>query len=62
MVSKEEVVRICKQHGLSAHDAKKEFEKIDIDNDGEMPRNSLFAQFSHFFVFRSNELKSPAGL
>ncbi|KAL4736892.1 hypothetical protein BDV11DRAFT_172474 [Aspergillus similis] len=39
MISKEETVRICKQHGLSPHDAKKEFEKIDIDNDGEMPRN-----------------------
>jgi Ca2+-binding EF-hand superfamily protein len=48
MISKEEVVRICKQHGLSPQDAKREFEKIDIDNDGEMPRNSLFAPFSLF--------------
>ncbi|KAL4999846.1 hypothetical protein BDV10DRAFT_183993 [Aspergillus recurvatus] len=39
MISKEEAVRICKQHGLSAQDAKREFEKIDIDHDGEMPRN-----------------------
>ncbi|KAL4812424.1 hypothetical protein BDW67DRAFT_188695 [Aspergillus spinulosporus] len=39
MISKEEVVRICKQHGLSPQDAKREFEKVDIDNDGELPRN-----------------------
>ncbi|KAL5042398.1 hypothetical protein BDW71DRAFT_211242 [Aspergillus fruticulosus] len=39
MISKEEAVRICKQHGLSAHDAKKEFEKLDMDHDGELPRN-----------------------
>jgi hypothetical protein len=49
MISKEEVVCICKKHGLSPQDAKREFEKIDIDNDGEMPRNSC-SPFQSFFV------------
>ncbi|RDW68772.1 uncharacterized protein DSM5745_08532 [Aspergillus mulundensis] len=39
MISKEEAIRICKEHGISEQDARAEFEKIDIDNDDEMPRN-----------------------
>ncbi|KAL4902086.1 hypothetical protein BDW74DRAFT_158998 [Aspergillus multicolor] len=39
MISKEEAIRICKEHGISEADARAEFEKIDIDNDDEMPRN-----------------------
>ncbi|KAL4948839.1 hypothetical protein BDW69DRAFT_188884 [Aspergillus filifer] len=39
MTSKDEVMRVFKQNGISDQDAKKAFEKVDIDNDDEMPRS-----------------------
>ncbi|KAL4961185.1 uncharacterized protein BDV14DRAFT_181075 [Aspergillus stella-maris] len=46
MTSKDEVMRVFKQHGISDQDAKKAFEKVDIDNDDEMPRSGTYMYFS----------------
>jgi Ca2+-binding EF-hand superfamily protein len=39
MISKDEVVSTLSQHGISEQDAVKGFEKVDVDNDGELPRS-----------------------
>ncbi|KAL4867038.1 hypothetical protein BDV12DRAFT_172068 [Aspergillus spectabilis] len=38
MITKDEVVSTLQQHGISEQDAVEGFEKVDIDNDGELPR------------------------
>ncbi|KAL5335214.1 hypothetical protein BJX70DRAFT_375802 [Aspergillus crustosus] len=40
MLTKDEVVSTLSQHGISEQDAKKGFEKVDIDNDGELPKGA----------------------
>ncbi|KAL4882172.1 major facilitator superfamily domain-containing protein [Aspergillus karnatakaensis] len=40
MISKDEVVQTLSQHGIDAKDAKAGFEKVDVDNDGELPRSA----------------------
>ena len=48
MTSKDEVMRVFKQHGISDQDAKKAFEKVDIDNDDEMPRSGTLRAIYYF--------------